>query len=55
MADDFPDAEVDAILDNYQNQEINVSAEEYQDYHDEVRDDGAYSVRGYSLVLEELC
>ena len=36
MADDFPDADLDAILDNYQNQEINITAEEYQDYHDEL-------------------
>ena len=51
MADDFPDADLDAILDNYQNQEINITAEEYQDYHDEVRDDGAYSVRAYTLIF----
>ena len=51
MADDFPDADLDAILENYQNQEINITAEEYQDYHDEVRDDGAYSVRGYTLIF----
>ena len=51
MADDFPDADLDAILENYQNQEINITKEEYQEYHDEVRDDGAYSVRGYTLLI----
>ena len=51
MADDFPDADLDAILGNYQNQDINITEEEYQEYHDEVRDDGAYSVRGYSLLI----
>ena len=51
MAEDFPDADLDAILENYQNQEINITEEEYQKYHDEVRDDGAYSVRGYSLLI----
>ena len=51
MAEDFPEGDLDAILGNYQNQDINITAEEYQDYHDKVRDDGAYSVRGYSLML----
>ena len=51
MAEDFPRADLDAILDNYQNQDINITEEEYQEYHDEVRDDGAYSVRGYSLLI----
>ncbi len=51
MADDFPDGDLDAILGNYQNQDINVTAEEYQEYHDEVRENGAYSVRGYSLII----
>jgi len=50
-ADDFPDADLDAILENYNNQEINITAEEYQEYHDELREDGAYSVRGYSLMI----
>ena len=51
MADDFPDADLDAILGNYLNQDINITEEEYQEYHDDVRDDGAYSVRGYSLMV----
>ena len=51
MAEDFPRADLDAILDNYQNQDINITEEEYQEYHDEVREDGAYSVRGYSLLI----
>ena len=51
MAEDFPAGDLDAILENYQNQEINITAEEYQEYHDEVRDDGAYSVRGYTLIF----
>tara|TARA_B100001758_G_scaffold55156_1_gene45502 strand:+ start:152 stop:772 length:621 start_codon:yes stop_codon:yes gene_type:complete len=51
MAEDFPDADLDAILGNYQNQDIDITEEEYQEYHDDVRDDGAYSVRGYSLMV----
>ena len=51
MAEDFPDADLDAILGNYQNQDINITEEEYQEYHDDVRYDGAYSVRGYSLMV----
>jgi hypothetical protein len=50
MADDFPVADLDPILENYENQELNITAEDYQEYHDEVRDSGAYSVRGYSLL-----
>ena len=51
MADDFPTADLDDILDNYQSQDINITEQEYQEYHDEVRDDGAYSVRGYTLFV----
>jgi len=51
MAEDFPRADLDAILDNYQSQDINITEEEYQEYHDEIREDGAYSVRGYSLLI----
>ncbi len=51
MADDFPTADLDDILDNYHNQDINITEDEYQEYHDEVRDDGAYSVRGYTLLF----
>ena len=51
MADDFPEADLDPILENYENQELNITAEDYQEYHDDVRDSGAYSVRGYSLLV----
>ena len=51
MADDFPDADLEPILENYQNQEIDITEEDYQEYHDEIRDNGAYSVRGYSLMI----
>ena len=51
MAEDFPDADLEPILENYQNQEIDITEEDYQEYHDEIRDDGAYSVRGYSLMI----
>ena len=33
QAEDFPEADLDDILENYQNQEINITAEEYQEYH----------------------
>jgi hypothetical protein len=51
MRDDFPDAELEPILENYENLEVNVTGEQYQEYHDVVRSDGAYSVRGYSMVV----
>ena len=51
MADDFPEADLDPILENYENQKLNITADDYQEYHDEVRDSGAYSVRGYSLLV----
>tara|TARA_X000000368_G_scaffold363930_1_gene309359 strand:+ start:76 stop:696 length:621 start_codon:yes stop_codon:yes gene_type:complete len=51
MADDFPEADLDPILENYENQNLNITADDYQEYHDEVRDSGAYSVRGYSLLV----
>ena len=51
LAKDFPEADLEPILENYQNQEVNITAEDYQEYHDEVRDEGAYSVRGYSLFV----
>ncbi len=51
LAKDFPEADLEPILENYQNQEINITAEDYQEYHDEVRNEGAYSVRGYSLFV----
>ena len=49
--DDFPAEEVDALLENFQNNDVNVTAEDYQEYHDKIRDDGSYSIRGYSLVV----
>lgn len=51
MADDFPEADLNPILENYENQNLNITADDYQEYHDEVRDSGAYSVRGYSLLI----
>ncbi len=49
--DDFPEEEVDTLLENFQNNDVNVTAEDYQEYHDKIRDDGSYSIRGYSLVI----
>lgn len=50
FAEDFPEEDLDGILENYQRQEVNITAEDYQLYHDEIREDGAYSVRGFSLM-----
>ena len=47
--EDFKDAK--SQIENYQNLEVNITEDEYQDYHDEVRKSGAYSVRGYSLLI----
>ena len=49
--DDFPEEEVENLLENFQNNDVNVTAEDYQEYHDKIRDDGSYSIRGYSLVI----
>jgi len=50
MYEDLSDAKVDLILENYQNQNVNITDEEYQEYHDGIKDNGAYAVRGYSLL-----
>ena len=47
--EDFKDAK--SQIENYQNLEVNITEDEYQDYHDEVRESGAYSLRGYSLLI----
>tara|TARA_B100001758_G_scaffold103390_1_gene88556 strand:- start:993 stop:1601 length:609 start_codon:yes stop_codon:yes gene_type:complete len=47
MADEYPDAET--MVEGYQND--NLSVDDYQEFHDLVKDDGAYSIRGYSLLL----
>lgn len=51
MRDDFPE-EGDAMIENFQNNDdVNLTAEDYQEFHDDVRDDGYYSIRGYSLAV----
>ena len=37
--EDFKDAK--SQIENYQNLEVNITEDEYQDYHDEVRESGA--------------
>ena len=54
QSEDFPEAELDDILENYQNQEINITAEEYQEYHDEIREDGALLVMTGGILLFRL-
>jgi membrane-bound ClpP family serine protease len=40
------------MIENFQNNDdVNLTAEDYQEFHDDVRDDGYYSIRGYSLAV----
>ena len=47
MADEYPDAKI--VVEGYQDD--NLSVDDYQEYHDLVKEDGAYCIRGYSLLL----
>ena len=55
MRDDFPEEGNDIISNFDNNDEVNVTIEEYQEFHDEIRDNGYYTIRGYSLTLVEGC
>ena len=51
MRDDFPEEGNDIISNFDNNDEVNVTIEEYQEFHDEIRDNGYYTIRGYSLTI----
>ena len=47
--DDYLNAETQ--IKPHQDQDVNVTVEEYQIYHDELKKDGAYTVRGISFSV----
>jgi len=49
-AEDLTQDELDTLLTNVRNQGENISDEEYQDFHDEVQETSAYSIRGWSVL-----
>ena len=52
QADDLTQEELDTLLTNVRaNNGDNITDEEYQGYHDEVRDSGAYTIRGGSVMI----
>ena len=51
FTDDLSQEELDTLLSNVRNNGENITDEEYQDYHDETRDQGAYSLRGWSVFV----
>ncbi len=51
MKDDLSDSDVDLILENYRQQNVNVTSEEYQIYHDKMIENNSYSIRGICLII----
>ena len=51
MRDDFPEEGNDIISNFENNDEVNVTIDDYQEFHDEIRDNGYYTIRGYSLTI----
>jgi len=52
--EDISDEEVLAIIETPNSQGDNITVAEFQLFHDEARDSGAYSLRGYSLAIGSL-
>ncbi|MDP6870506.1 MAG: hypothetical protein QGI21_07040 [Candidatus Poseidoniaceae archaeon] len=53
--DDLSNADIDLILENYRQQNVNVSSEDYQNYHDEMIENNAYLIRGWCLMVGGVC
>lgn len=50
--EDLSQAELDALLTNVREaNKQNVTDEQYQEFHDEARESGAYSIRGWSVMI----
>jgi len=50
--EDLTQAELDALLTNVREaNKQNVTDEQYQEFHDEARESGAYSIRGWSVMI----
>ena len=54
-SEDMSQEELDTLLTNVRNQGDNITDQEYQQFHDDVRDSGAYSIRGWSLLIGGVC
>ncbi len=52
--EDFTEEEVLTIIETPNSQGDDITVSEFQLFHDEVRDSGAYSLRGYSLAIGSL-
>ena len=48
--EDLPDGQVEIIIATPNSHGDDISIEDYQAYHDELRSNGAYQLLGYSLV-----
>jgi len=55
ISEDMSQEELDTLLTNVRNQGDNITDQEYQQFHDDVRDSGAYSIRGWSLMIGGIC
>jgi hypothetical protein len=54
QVEDFSEEDVLAIIETPNSQGDNISVTEFQLFHDESRDSGAYTLRGYSLAIGSL-
>lgn len=50
-SEDLTQEELDLLLTNVRNSGDEVTDEEYQEFHDKARDSGAYSIRGWSVII----
>jgi hypothetical protein len=50
-AEDLTQEELDLLLTNVRNGGDDITDDEYQEFHDEARDSGAYSIRGWSVLI----
>tara|TARA_B100000767_G_scaffold267720_1_gene286845 strand:+ start:4905 stop:5528 length:624 start_codon:yes stop_codon:yes gene_type:complete len=51
LSDDLSQEELDTLLTNVRTSNgENITDEEYQEFHDETRDSGAYTIRGWSVM-----
>jgi hypothetical protein len=51
FADDLSQDELDTLLTNVRDNGENITDEEYQDFHDAAREDGAYALRGWTVMV----
>jgi len=51
FAEDLTQEDLDLLLTNVRNGGDEITDEEYQEFHDKARDSGAYSIRGWSIMI----